>query len=104
MNKTYARNLDELERIVADTESCFVEHGIDISLRGAVDLAIEELLVNMVKYNRETWRDIALEIHPMDGGIQVSLTDYDVERFDPGEYQSFIAHSTRPPGTWPGSG
>jgi anti-sigma regulatory factor (Ser/Thr protein kinase) len=52
-----------------------------------VDLAIEELFVNMVKYNTGSERDIRLQFTPSQGGVEVSLTDYDVEPFDP----------TRPP-------
>jgi anti-sigma regulatory factor (Ser/Thr protein kinase) len=37
----------------------------------------------MVTYNTETDRDIQLEMHPVKGGLEVCLTDYDVERFDP---------------------
>ena len=48
-----------------------------------MDLATEELFVNMVLYNRETTADILLEMREMDGGVEVSLTDFDVERFDP---------------------
>lgn len=83
MRKTYKRNFDQLERIVADTGRFFDEHEIDASLRMKVDLSVEELFVNMVTYNTETDREIQLEMRPIDGGVEVTLTDYDVERFDP---------------------
>ena len=83
MTTTYPRSLDSLERIVADTARSFSEHGIDASLLHTVDLVIEELFVNMVKYNRDTNREIALDIGRIDDGVEVSLTDFDVERFDP---------------------
>ncbi len=77
------RSLSELRRIVESTAEFFASHGIDASLRNVVDLATEELFVNMVLYNRETTADILLEMREMDGGVEVSLTDFDVERFDP---------------------
>jgi serine/threonine-protein kinase RsbW len=83
MKKTYRRNFDQIAQIVEDTASFFGEHGIDPSLRMKVDLSLEELFVNMVTYNTETDRDILLEMRPIEGGVEVSLTDYDVERFDP---------------------
>jgi len=85
MQKKFKRSFDELSRIVAMTESFFTEHGIDPALRNVVDLAIEELFVNMVNYNTETRQDILLEMKPHDRGVEVSLTDFDVERFDPTE-------------------
>ena len=83
MQKTYSRNFDQIQEIVADTERFFEQEKIDESLRMKVDLSLEELFVNMVSYNTETDRDILIEMYPVEKGIEVSLTDYDVERFDP---------------------
>lgn len=77
------RNLSELTRIVQSTADFFAAHGIDASLRNVVDLATEELFVNMVQYNTETQSEILLEMRSLDAGVEVSLTDFDVERFDP---------------------
>lgn len=83
MKKTYPRSFDQISTIVADTERFFADQLIDDSLRMKVDLSVEELFVNMVTYNTESTREIQLEMSPIEGGIEVSLTDYDVERFDP---------------------
>ena len=83
MKNTYKRNFDQLAQIVADTSRFFEEQDIDDSLRMKVDLALEELFVNMVTYNTESDREILLEMRPIERGVEVSLTDYDVERFDP---------------------
>jgi serine/threonine-protein kinase RsbW len=83
LKKSYRRNFDQLSEIVNDTTRFFAMHGIDDSLRMKVDLALEELFVNLVTYNTETDRDILVEMRPIAGGVEVSLTDFDVERFDP---------------------
>ena len=83
MNKKFKRSFDELREIVALTERFFAEQDIDPALRNVVDLAVEELFVNMVTYNTESDKDILIEMSPYEHGIEVSLTDYDVERFDP---------------------
>lgn len=83
MRKTYSRSFDQIAEIVADTARFFAAEQIDDSLRMKVDLSLEELFVNMVTYNTETDRDIQLEMRPVEGGVEVSLTDFDVERFDP---------------------
>ena len=83
MQKKYKRSFDQIQAIVADTERFFAEEKIDESLRMKVDLSVEELFVNMVSYNTETVKDILIEMCRINGGIEVSLTDYDVERFDP---------------------
>ena len=83
MEKKFKRDLSELVNIVAMTESVFKKAGLEAGLRNVVDLATEELFVNMVKYNIETTEDILIRMVPHTHGIEVSLTDYDVERFDP---------------------
>ena len=83
MQQKFKRNFDELKNIVTMTESVFQELGMNPALRNIVDLATEELFVNMVTYNTETNEDILIEMAPHPLGLEVRLTDYNVERFDP---------------------
>ena len=83
MQRKYQRSFNQIRKIVEDTAGFFSEHEIDDSLRMKVDLSLEELFVNMVNYNTETDSDILIEMKPIEQGIEVSLTDFDVERFDP---------------------
>jgi len=83
MQKKYSRNFDQIQEIVKDTEHFFAANNIDDSLRMKVDLSLEELFVNMVNYNTETDQNILVEMRAIDKGIEISLTDFDVERFDP---------------------
>ena len=83
MQNKFTRSFDELKEIVAPTERFFAQEDIDPSLRYIVDLCVEELFVNMVTYDTETQENILLEMHPHEHGVEVSLTDYDVDRFDP---------------------
>lgn len=77
------RSVDELQAIVAATQRFFEDSGVDTSIRTHVDLAIEELFVNMVTYNLGTTQDIMLQMQQAGPGVKVSLTDFDVEPFDP---------------------
>jgi anti-sigma regulatory factor (Ser/Thr protein kinase) len=85
MQKEYERSFDEISAIVADTEQFFEDENIDPSLRMKVDLSLEELFVNMVTYDTETDRNILIEMNPVKNGIEVRITDFDVDRFDPTE-------------------
>ncbi len=80
---TLKRSLDELQAIVAATDLFFSERGIDPALRLPVDLSIEELFVNLVKYNRGTDHDIRLRLDWIGDAVEVTLTDYGVEPYDP---------------------
>lgn len=79
----FKRSIDELQAIVAATDLFFSERDIDPALRMPVDLSIEELFVNLVKYNRGTDRDITLRLDWVGDAVEVCLTDHDVEPYDP---------------------
>jgi len=83
MQQKFKRSFDELRNIVTMTETLFLQEGLQPELRHVVDLAIEELFVNMVTYNTESHEDILIQMEPHEQGVQVNLTDYNVERFDP---------------------
>jgi serine/threonine-protein kinase RsbW len=83
MKQKFNRSFDELNNIVTMTEVFFREEGLQQGLRNVVDLATEELFVNMVTYNTESDEDILIQMRPHEHGIEVSLTDYNVDRFDP---------------------
>lgn len=87
MRQTFNRSLEELKRIVAFTDRVFAREKIDSSMRYVVDLCVEELFVNMITYNTETDADILIEMRSHDRGVEVSLTDFDVDRFDPREIE-----------------
>jgi serine/threonine-protein kinase RsbW len=87
MHGKFKRSFDELRNIVSLTERFFAQEKIDPALRNVVDLAVEELFVNMVTYNTETDEEILIQMAPHEHGIEISLTDFDVERFDPREVQ-----------------
>ena len=85
MHQEFGRSLDELKNIVTFTDTFFTKHNIDHSVRYIVDLCVEELFVNMITYDTETTANVLIEMKPHEHGIEVSLTDFDVERFDPRE-------------------
>jgi len=83
MERAFQRNFDELSQIVAFSDAFFASEPVDPSLQNIVELCVEELFVNLVTYNRETSEDILIALEADDGGVRVTLTDRNVERFDP---------------------
>ena len=82
MQKKFTRNYDSLEKIFEFTELFFEKESIEESVRYPVHFVMEELFTNMVKYNPGKSSDILLNVDNVNGGITVSLTDYDVDAFD----------------------
>ena len=83
MNKKFDRSFGALEHVFEFIERFFVAEAIDRSLQHTVEFAVEELFTNMVKYSPGTGEEIELNLEPIQGGVQVSIIDHDVEPFDP---------------------
>ena len=81
-DRRFGRSFDSLPAIVAFTAEVFARERIDPRLLPIVDLAIEELFTNMVKYGTGSNADVRIEITDVARGVEVTLTDYDVEPFD----------------------
>lgn len=88
MQQKFGRGLEELQHIVSFTDRFFAQNGIDQSVRYIVDLCVEELFVNMLTYNTETNAEILIEMNSHGNGAEVSLTDFNVDRFDPSDARS----------------
>jgi serine/threonine-protein kinase RsbW len=80
--RSFRRSFDSLEGIFAFSSEFCAGHGVDPGLQPTVDLVLEELFTNMVKYSPAGGTFIRIAMTPAPGGVEVTLTDYDVERFD----------------------
>src|SRR5690349_6738645 len=79
---SFARTFDVIESMAAFSAAAFARLGVDEHLLPIVDLAVEELFTNMVKYGVGSSAPVRLEMGAIAGGVEVRLTDVDVEPFD----------------------
>jgi anti-sigma regulatory factor (Ser/Thr protein kinase) len=79
---SFKRSFDSIAEIFALTADTFEREGIDKQILPAVDLALEELFTNMVKYSTTTRERVRVAITAIDDGVEVTLIDRDVEPFD----------------------
>jgi serine/threonine-protein kinase RsbW len=81
--RRFGRNIESLGGI-HDFVAGFVERqGLPGSICFDLDLVIEELFTNMVKYSPEGAPEISVGLERVDGAVEVVLRDFDVEPFDP---------------------
>ena len=80
--RAFRRSVDSLQDIFEFTSGVFASQQIDASLLQTVDFAIEELFTNMVKYSNMSAAAVDLTLTRVAGGVEVTLTDHDVEPFD----------------------
>ena len=83
MEQTFTRNIDALDQIFAFTGRFVKDERLNENVAYSIDLAVEELFTNMVKYNTGTSRDIAIVIDREKDEVVLQLMDFDVEPFDP---------------------
>jgi phosphoserine phosphatase len=84
-HQSFERRIDSLQQIFEFTAASFARLGIDRDHLHAIDFTVEELFTNMVKYSRMSSAAVRLDLARIEGGVEATLTDYDVERFDPTE-------------------
>lgn len=82
MQRDFKRSMHSLDDIF-DFIGAFVNtNGIDQASIYTINLAVEELFTNMVKYNPESAYDISIGIDKTANNLVVTLIDTDVEPFD----------------------
>lgn len=81
---SFRRSIEAIERIFEFTSGYFARRGLDPRLLPTVDLVVEELFTNLVKYGApaDPATEIRIDMAAVDGGVEVTLTDFGVEPFD----------------------
>ena len=82
MSRTFARDFASIDAMVSYSAEAFDRLGIDPALLAAIDFVVEELFTNMVKYAKGSTREVRMDVFAIGGGVEVTLTDHDVEPFD----------------------
>jgi phosphoserine phosphatase len=81
-HRMFRRSFDSLQAIFAFTADFCSRHGVDAGLVPTVDFVAEELFTNMVKYSPLGAAEMRIDMTTIAGGVEMALTDYDVEQFD----------------------
>jgi anti-sigma regulatory factor (Ser/Thr protein kinase) len=82
MERAFPRTLEALEGIFAWVSGFLANEKIDEPAGFAVNFAVEEMFVNMVRYNRGAANDIVIALSRAGDRLEVALSDFGVEPFD----------------------
>lgn len=82
--RSFKRDFDELEKIFSFIGSFFNEQGIGQDHRFGVELSVEEVFTNMVKYNATAPHDIGIEFEFVfdDNSLFIRFRDQEEKPFD----------------------
>src|SRR4051794_23097318 len=79
--REFARRIDSLEAVFAFMRPLLDAHGVIDADAYAIEMTVEELFTNMVKYNAAGSGQIELEMGFETGAVRCRLTDSDSDRF-----------------------
>ena len=82
MDKKFKRDLSSLDDIFKFIDEFSLKTGLDESVVFTINLVVEELFTNMVKYSSENINEILLQLKKDENDLIIHLTDFDVDPFD----------------------
>jgi serine/threonine-protein kinase RsbW len=81
----YKRDFGELDSLFSLIGIFFEESGIPDEIRFSVDLSVEEVFTNLVKYNAEGPDEIGFELEFQDNTLYIRFTDRQLQPVDMSE-------------------
>jgi serine/threonine-protein kinase RsbW len=83
MRRSFPRQMASLEAIVVYVREFLAQEGLDADAASDLDLVLEELFTNLVKYGRGARGDVEIALARGADGITAQLTETNAEPFDP---------------------
>jgi anti-sigma regulatory factor (Ser/Thr protein kinase) len=82
MQRSFPRRFSALESIFEFLQHALTAMRVEGDERLEVELIIEEVFTNLVKYNKSGRHDIPIRLEKRDDRLWITFTDEDVEPFD----------------------
>lgn len=83
MRRSFPRTMASLEAIVAYVREFLAAEGMDEGSAYDLDLVLEELFTNLVKYGKGARGDVEITLERGPEGVTAALREFDAEPFDP---------------------
>ena len=91
--KSFAKNLSSLEGIFDFLAEFIDAQGVDERDAFALQVIVEELFTNMVKYSGGVDHQVAIRLARSGSQIDLRLTDFDSDPFDPSDLGMVDVHA-----------
>jgi serine/threonine-protein kinase RsbW len=82
MQASFQRSMATLDEVFAFIERFFDAEKVDEKTLYAINLVVEELFTNMVKFNPTGPATVEMELKRLDDAVEVRLSDREPEPFD----------------------
>ncbi|MEJ2634792.1 MAG: ATP-binding protein [Calditrichia bacterium] len=101
MKKKFQRDFSSLEQMCSFIQSFVHRNGLNEEIRFAIELVVEELFTNMLKYCPGCMGDIEIGLSKRKNEIVLTVKDFNSQPFDPtqaADYDATVPLSKRPTG------
>lgn len=88
MERRFQRDLNAVDKVFDFINEFVTSFKVDPSVAYTINVAVEELFVNMVRYNAESPEDISIAFEKEEGKVIIILRDFDSDPFDITEYKA----------------
>ena len=92
MHRSFPREMASLEAIVVFVREFLAREGLGEAAAFDIDLVLEELFTNLVKYGRGARGDVEIALGRDANGVTAELREYDADPFDPTELPEVDVH------------
>lgn len=82
MENRFKRDFNSLDKVFEFISSFTRQYNIDESTTYAINVAVEEIFTNMIKYNSRGRKDIGISFEKSDRSVLICITDFDSDLFD----------------------
>ena len=83
MHRRFAKQLSSLAAMAQFVEEFTNSAGLGFDVTMRLQLVLEELATNMMKYSVGEGREFEIHLAPVDGRVRVELIEPDVDEFNP---------------------
>lgn len=87
-SKSFPRHLDSLRLITLFVNNFIRDENLNNNLSATINLAIEEIFTNQIKYNPSNL-DVGISLIRGDDRLTIEITDYESKPFDPRQHQDY---------------
>ena len=89
MEKRFPLNIEALENIYQFIARFVDSAHLDENMHFQIDLVVEELFTNMIKYDAKRQGRVHLSLEKNGDNLVITLTDFNVRRFNPNETELY---------------
>ena len=89
MKKIFRLNIQSLDKMFEFIAAFIDSTGLDKSMHFQIDLIVEELFSNMIKYDHKSNGKVELELKMQQNDLIIVLTDFNVRPFDPTKSEKY---------------